>query len=148
MPKLLRGEPVRVVATDLEHNSVIRPFRTLNRLVRKWSSSRWILTQGRPIPINLPIAFPETTLCATITAPMSPVRYSHWRNLVRRRKPAKPFWLMRLRPLDASPLTSKRCRLTCWPSPATSTCLARWARRSLGPRSPQPHAFAIAARAV
>ena len=32
MPKLLRGEPVRVVATDLEHNSVIRPFRTLESL--------------------------------------------------------------------------------------------------------------------
>ena len=78
MPKLLRGEPVRVVATDLEHNSVIRPFRTLESLGAEVVFVPLDPDTGRPIPTTLPrrwVLKPPSVRQST--APMSPVRCNH-----------------------------------------------------------------------
>ena len=67
MPKLLRGEPVRVVATDLEHNSVIRPFRTLESLGAEVIFVPLDPRTGAADPHQFSEALgPETTLCAAI----------------------------------------------------------------------------------
>lgn len=67
LPRLLRGEPVRVVATDLEHNSVIRPFRTLEALGAEVVFVPLEPTTGAANPNRLAEALtPETTLCAAV----------------------------------------------------------------------------------
>ena len=67
MPKLLRGEPVRVVATDLEHNSVIRPFRTLETLGAEVVFVPLDPHTGVANPNQFAEALsPETILCAAI----------------------------------------------------------------------------------